>query len=128
MAYFVPRQVICTNNALYCNLGSLHRCLIVSDQKHVLLVIVIRLRRCPLFLATFSSYQNFTICLLFKSFLVQAFGANYHSYVVNPSILGDIDLLFQLVRFMNCFKYFGFRIVGILVRCSGEKISLLRKN
>lgn len=128
MAYFIPRKIIRTNNSLDCNLRTLHRCLIVSNQKYVLLIIIIRLGCRTLFLASFTSYKDFTVSLLLKSFLIQAFWANYHSYVVNTSILGDIDFLFQLVRFMNCFKYFSFWIVRILVRSPCEKISLLGEN
>jgi hypothetical protein len=128
VTYFVACQVICTNNALDCDLRPLHRCLVISDQEHVLLVIIIGLGRSALFLASFSSYQDFAVCLLFKSFLVQAFGANDHAYVVDACILGNVDLLFKLVSFMDSFKHLGFWIIRIFISSAGKKISLLREN
>jgi hypothetical protein len=94
----------------------------------VLLIVIIGLGCCALFLASFASYQDFAVCLLLQSLLVESFGPDDHPDVVDTCVLRDVDLLFKLVSFMNRFQYFSFRIVRISISSACEKISLFRKN
>ena len=79
----------------------------------MLLVFIVHLRRRTCFLAAFASNEDLAASFLFQSLLVETFGPNNHSNVVDPGVLWDINFLFQLVCFVD--RGQGFVLVRLLV-------------
>ena len=89
---FVSGVLVSRNDALYSHLGTRHGSLIVSYQKHMLLVVIVGLRRCTRLLTSLAADEDLAARFFFKSFLVEAFGPNNHSDIVDAVVLGDVDL------------------------------------
>lgn len=67
----------------------------------MLFIVIVWLGNRTRLLGAFTSDQDFAASLLFKSFLIQTFGANDHSDVVDTIVLGNVDFLFYLICIKN---------------------------
>lgn len=79
------------------DLCPLHRLGVISDQEHVLLVIVIGLRNRARFLRALTSDQDLAACLFLETLLIQTFRSNDHANVVDASTLRNVDLPLYLI-------------------------------
>eukprot|EP00354_Favella_ehrenbergii_P000667 CAMPEP_0170457904 /NCGR_PEP_ID=MMETSP0123-20130129/5038_1 /TAXON_ID=182087 /ORGANISM="Favella ehrenbergii, Strain Fehren 1" /LENGTH=114 /DNA_ID=CAMNT_0010721847 /DNA_START=1836 /DNA_END=2177 /DNA_ORIENTATION=+ len=84
---FVSGLVISCDDPIDCRLGSSNALSTLADNQHVLLVLVIWLRRRVLLLRVLAADEDFAACLFLEALLVEALGANKHTDVIDASVL-----------------------------------------
>jgi hypothetical protein len=98
----VSRVIVGRNDSLYRVLGSLYIFGSITNNQHVLIIIIVWLRRGTLLLRAFSSDQDLAAGLFLKSLLIETFRANQHAYVVDSGVLGKINLLLNFGGVLKC--------------------------
>lgn len=86
-----------SDDALNRHLRPRHGCLIVRNQEHVLLVVVVLLRLGTRLLRALAPNEDFAARLLLKSLLVEALGSNDHADVIDSVVLRNVNFALDLV-------------------------------
>ena len=91
-----PRRVVCSDHALHSVGGPAHVLGSVTYDQHMLLVVIVGLRGRSFFLRPLASDEYLAARLLLEPLLIETFRANKHAYVVDASVLRQVNLLLNL--------------------------------
>ena len=92
MANLISRIVVRSDDPIHGCLSPANALSALSNDPHVLLIFIVRLRRGVLLLRVLASYQNLAPGFLLKALLVETFRSNEHANVVDARVLRNVNL------------------------------------
>ena len=94
MANLVSRAVVCRDDPVNGGLRAPDALSTLTDDEHVLLVLVVWLRCGVLLLRVLAADQYLAASLLLESLLIKALRPNEHANVIDSRVLRNVDFVF----------------------------------